>query len=75
MRRAWPRATRVGAALEALEGAGVSGEGAAGGALGGDVDVFCYEEVVGAPPEFGFDAAHAAETPLVVDEGIDARAG
>jgi hypothetical protein len=57
--------------LEALKGGGIGGEGVAGIAGRGCLDIFNYEEVAGALPEAGFDAAHAAEAPFGVDQGID----
>jgi hypothetical protein len=60
--------------LEALEDAGIGGEGVAGSAGCGSVDIFNYEEVVGGLPEFGLDAAGAAEAPFVVNQGIDEEA-
>ncbi len=51
--------------------AGIGGEGVAGSAGQGDFDIFYDDGVAGALPEAGFDAAHAAETPLVVNERID----
>jgi hypothetical protein len=60
--------------LEALEDGGIGGEGIAGSATRGCVDIFNYEEVVGGLPELGFDAAGAAEAPFVVYERVDEEA-
>ena len=60
--------------LEALEFGGIGGEGIAGSAFQGDFDIFYNEGVVGAIPEVGFDAAHAAEAPFVVNQSVDEEA-
>jgi hypothetical protein len=57
--------------LEAFKGGGIGGEGVAGSTRQGGLDIFYQAGVVGAIPEIGFDAAHAAEAPFIVDEGID----
>ena len=59
--------------LEALEVAGVGGEGV-GGVAGLRFRMLGKEGVSGVFPEDGFDAAHAAEAPFVVNEGIDEEA-
>jgi hypothetical protein len=59
--------------LEALEVAGVGGEGV-GGIAGLRFGMLGKEGVGGVFPENGFDAAHAAEAPFVVNEGIDEEA-
>jgi hypothetical protein len=64
----------IGDALEALKGRGIGGEGVPGSAFQGDLDIFYDERVVGAIPEVGLDAAHAAEAPFVVDERVDQEA-
>jgi hypothetical protein len=53
-----------------FEFAGGGGEGVAGRA-GRGFHIFRQEGVGGGVPELGFGAAHAAEAPLAVDEGID----
>jgi hypothetical protein len=60
--------------LEALKDAGIGGEGVAGSAGDGCVEIFYDKEVGGALPELGFDAAGAAEAPLVVNQSIDEEA-
>jgi hypothetical protein len=57
--------------LEALESGGIGGEGFGGSAGGGGVEILYDEEVAGVLPEAGFDAAHAADAPLVGNERID----
>ena len=57
--------------LEALEGGGIGGEGVAGSAGDGGLDIFYQEGVAGGQPELGLDAAHAAETPFVGNERVD----
>ena len=69
--RAWRQARSHDDPLEALESGGIGGEGVAGSTGRGDFDIFYYDEAVGALPEHGFDAAHAAEAPFVVNEGVD----
>ena len=64
----------IGDPLETLECAGIGGEGVAGSAGRGCVDIFYDEGVVGGLPELGFDAAHAAEAPFVVNEIVDEEA-
>ena len=59
--------------LEALEIAGVGGEGV-GGIAGLRFRMLGKKGVGGLFPENGFDAAHAAEAPFVVNEGIDEKA-
>src|SRR6202041_3035246 len=54
---------------EALEGGAAAGEAVAGPALLNFMRI--DEELAGGAPEFGFDAAQAAEAPFVVDHGID----
>jgi hypothetical protein len=61
-------------ALETLKGGGIGGEGLAGSAGQSDFDILYDEGVVGALPEAGFDAAHAAEAPFVVNQGVDEKA-
>ncbi|MGA3238232.1 MAG: hypothetical protein ABSG03_18220 [Bryobacteraceae bacterium] len=60
--------------LETLEGVGIGGEGVAGSACQGGLDIFYQAGVVGVVPEIGFDAACAAEAPFVVDERVDQEA-
>ena len=52
-------------ALEALGGRGAGGEGVAG--IADRLRVFGEEDVARMVPESGFDDAHAAETPFVVN--------
>jgi hypothetical protein len=59
--------------LEALEVAGVGGEGV-GGIAGLRFRMLAKIRIGGVFPKNGFDAAHAAEAPLVVDEGVDEEA-
>ncbi len=59
--------------LEADESFRAGGEGIAGRA-GRDFDVFRQEGIAGVLPEFGFDAAYAAEAPFVCDERVDEEA-
>ena len=54
--------------------AGIGGEGVAGSAGRGDLDIFYQEGVAGGLPERGFDAANAADTPFVVHESVDEEA-
>jgi hypothetical protein len=57
--------------LEAFEGAGIGGEGFAGSAGQGDLDILYHEGVIGAIPEVGFDAAHAAKAPFALHQDVD----
>jgi hypothetical protein len=59
--------------LEALEVAGVGGAGVAGIA-GLRFGMLGKEGVGGMFPENGFDVAHAAEAPFVVNESVDEEA-
>jgi hypothetical protein len=59
--------------LEALEVAGV-GDESVGGIAGLRFRMLGKEGVGGVFPENGFDAAHAAEAPLVCNERIDEEA-
>jgi len=56
--------------LEALEGSGVGDEGV-GGVAGWLVRMLTEVGIGGMFPENGLDAAHAAEAPFVVNEGVD----
>ena len=56
--------------LEAFEGGAAGGESVAMVGLF-DFSILLQEKVVGGQPEVGFDAAQAAETPFVVDHGVD----
>ena len=60
--------------LEALEGDGIGGEGVAGSAGYGGLDIFHQEGVADGLPKLGFDAARAAKAPFVVYEGVDEEA-
>ena len=59
--------------LQALELAGVGGEGV-GGIAALRFRVLGKVGIGGLFPENGFDAAHAAEAPFVVNESIDKEA-
>jgi len=59
--------------LQTFKGRAAGGEGVAMVSLF-YCGVFLQEKIVGGQPEVGFDTAQAAETPFVVNHGIDQEA-
>jgi len=61
-------------ALEALEDGGIGGEGVAGGAGYGGLDIFYKESVAGGEPELGFRRGACGGGAIRCDESIDEEA-